>query len=104
MRISMFQAPLDQFILRGNNYATLLGVASLILLIFSLVLHPLNIEFMQVSLLTLGVGGIFITFLIWFLTAIGAIMYSVKYDSRLISHIIRLTVIILIALVRYFFK
>lgn len=100
----MSQARLDQFILRSNKYATFLGVASLILLILFLVLHPLNIEFLQVSLLTLGVGGIFITTLIWFLTAIGSIMYSVKYDSRHISHVIRLTVIILIALVRYFFK
>lgn len=99
---ALSQESLDTFIRRTHKYALIaaafaivLGVILMIIIVFQAGSFPQTIMMAFMACLAIMLS-------IWFLTAIAALIYTLKFDGRHMSHIIRLAIIIIAALIRYF--
>lgn len=99
---ALSQESLDTFIRRTHKYALItaafaivLGVILMLIIVFQAGSFPQTIMMAFMACLAIMLS-------IWFLTSIAALIYTLKFDGRHMSHIIRLAIIIIAALIRYF--
>lgn len=98
----MSQQSLDTFIRRTHKYALIVAAFAIVLGAILMLVIVFQAGGFPQTLMMAFMACLVIMLSIWFLTSIAAMIYTLKFDGRHMSHIIRLAIFIIAALIRYF--